>query len=101
MRLRKSGPDWLCFATDDRTSIGLVGYSGPEQADNAGAWLKGVNLVVSRKITPKLTAWAQGDYGQEDANAALPKPGDAEWLACGLWVTYDFTDKDRCGDPRR
>lgn len=81
------------FAPDDKTSIGLVGYAGPEQAANTSAWRKGVNLVVSRKIMPKLTAWAQGDYGQEDANPALPKPGDAEWWAAGLWLAYDFTDK--------
>ncbi len=82
------------FAPDDKTSIGLVGYGGPEQAGNSGAWRKGVNLVVSRKITTKLTAWVQGDYGQEDQSAALPIPTkDAEWWAGGLWVTYDFTDK--------
>src|SRR6266496_2575948 len=82
------------FAPDDKTSIGLVGYGGPEQAGNSGAWRKGVNLVVSRKITAKLTAWVQGDYGREDQNAALPIPTkDAEWWAGRLWVTYDFTDK--------
>jgi hypothetical protein len=81
------------FALDEKTSIGLVGYGGPEQAGNTSAWRKGVNLVVSRKITDKLTAWVQGDYGHEDANAALPKPGDAEWYAAGLWLTYDFNDK--------
>jgi len=81
------------IAPDDKTSIGLVVYGGPEQTGNSSAWRKGVNLVVSRKITPKLTAWVQGDYGKEDANAALPKPGDAEWWAAGLWLTYDFTDK--------
>src|SRR5262249_29168674 len=43
---------------------------------------------------PKLTLWAQGDYGREDQNAALPVPTqDASWWAAGLWATYDFNDK--------
>ena len=82
------------YAPDDKTSIALVGYAGPEEANNTRAWRKGVNLVVSRKLTDKLTVWAQGDYGTEDANAALPIPTkDAEWYAAGLWVSYDFCDK--------
>jgi len=36
--------------------------------------------------------WVQGDYGTEQANAALPDPTqDAQWWALGGWVTYDFT----------
>ena len=35
--------------------------------------------------------WVQGDYGKEQANAALPDPTqDAQWWALGGWVTYDF-----------
>ena len=89
------------FAPDDKTSIGLVGYGGPEQGGNSGAWRKGVNLVASRKITDKFTLWAQGDYGTEDASpqlaAASGNPAlatkDASWWAGGLWATFDFTEK--------
>jgi len=79
---------------DPKTVIGIVGYGGPEQANNSGAWRKGVNIVVSRAVTDKLKLWGQFDYGHEDANAALPKPTkDAQWLAGGVWATYDFTPK--------
>ncbi|MBI2925220.1 MAG: porin [Verrucomicrobia bacterium] len=81
-------------APDDKTLVAVVGYGGSEQAGNTRAWRKGVNLVVNRKVTDKLTLWAQGDYGQEDANAALAKPTeDAHWWAAGLWLSYDFTEK--------
>ncbi len=81
------------YAPDDKTSIGLVGYGGPEESNNTRDWRYGVNLVASRKLTDKLTAWVQGDYGREDANAALPIPTkDAEWYAGGLWLTYDCCD---------
>ncbi|MEK7707981.1 MAG: porin [Verrucomicrobiota bacterium] len=89
------------FAPDDKTSIGLVGYAGPEQTGNESAWRKGINLVASRKLTPKLTAWVQGDYGEEDASAQLAAATgnaalatkSASWWAGGLWLTYDFTEK--------
>ena len=78
------------YTIDDRTTVALVGYGGPEQIDNSSAWRKGVNLLASRKLADKLTATVQGDYGHEDANASLPKAGDAQWLAGGAWVSYDF-----------
>ena len=35
--------------------------------------------------------WVQGDYGREQANAALPTPAqDAKWWALGSWLLYDF-----------
>lgn len=89
------------FAPDDKTSIGLVGYAGPEQAGNTRDWRQGVNLLASRKITPQLTVWAQADYGREDASAELAaltgNPAlatkDPEWWAGGVWVSFDFTEK--------
>lgn len=89
------------FTLDDKTSIGLVGYGGPEQAGDTGAWRKGINVLMSRKITTKLSAWVQGDYGHEDASAALAAATgvpalaakDAQWWAGGLWLAYDFTEK--------
>ncbi len=89
------------FAPTDKTSISLIGYGGPEQPDNSRSWRMGGDLVFSQKITPKLTLWAQGDYGREDASTqmatATGNPSlatdDAEWWAVGGWLTYDFTDK--------
>ncbi len=76
---------------DALTSIGIVGFWGPEEAGNNTANRYGVNTVVWRKLG-KAAAWLQGDYGREQANAALPVPTkDAQWWAAGAWVTYDFS----------
>ena len=76
---------------DALTSIGIVGFWGPEEAGNNTANRYGVNTVVWRKLG-KAAAWLQGDYGREQANAALPVPAkDAQWWAAGAWVTYDFS----------
>src|SRR5213593_814519 len=77
---------------DALTSIGIVGYWGPEEAGNDAANRYGVNGVIWRKLGAKLNVWLQGDYGKEQANAALPvATQDAQWWAAGAWVTYDFS----------
>jgi hypothetical protein len=83
----------VTFTPDDATSLMLLGYGGPEQPDDTSAWRKGAQVLAGRELTPQLSAWVQLDYGHEDANAALPKAGDAEWYAAGLWLAYDFTEK--------
>src|SRR5881396_1162223 len=76
---------------DALTSIGLVGYWGPEEAGNDTANRYGVEGLLWRKLG-KAAVWVQGDYGTEQANAALPDPTqDAKWWALGGWVTYDFS----------
>jgi len=73
------------------TSLGIVGYWGAEEAGNNSANRYGVEGLLWRKLG-KAAVWVQGDYGQEQANAALPDPTqDAKWWALGGWVTYDFT----------
>src|SRR3989475_9824174 len=75
---------------DALSSISIVGYWGPEEPDNNPANRYGVNAVLWRKVG-KTNVWVQGDYGTEQANAALPDPTqDAKWWALGGWVTYDF-----------
>src|SRR5438128_3308661 len=77
---------------DALTSIGIVGYWGPEEAGNDTANRYGVNGVIWRKLGAKVNVWLQGDYGQEQADAALADPTqDAKWWALGGWVTYDFS----------
>src|SRR5438046_1645360 len=77
---------------DALTSLGLVGYWGPEEAGDNSANRYGVDAVLWRKVGGKVNVWLQGDYGQEQANAALPDPTqDAKWWAAGAWVTYDFS----------
>lgn len=76
---------------DALTSLGIVGYWGPEEPNNNTANRYGVNAVLWRKLD-KVNVWVQGDYGREQANAALPDPTqDAQWWALGGWVTYDFS----------
>src|SRR5438046_347547 len=75
---------------DALTSIGLVGFWGPEEAVSNTANRYGVEGLLWRKLG-KAAVWVQGDYGQEQANAALPVPTqDAKWWALGVWVTNDF-----------
>jgi len=77
---------------DALTSIGIVGYWGPEEAGNDTANRYGVNGVIWRKLGAKVNVWLQGDYGREQANASLPvATQDAQWWAAGAWVTYDFS----------
>ncbi len=76
---------------DALTSIGIVGFWGPEEPDNNTANRYGVEGLIWRKVG-KAAVWLQGDYGREQANAALPVPTkDAQWWAAGAWVTYDFS----------
>src|SRR6266513_2737896 len=76
---------------DALTSIGVVGFWGPEEAVSNTANRYGVEGLLWRKLG-KAAVWVQGDYGREQANAALPDPTqDAKWFALGGWVTYDFS----------
>src|SRR5581483_3067482 len=49
-------------------------------------------LLLNQKVGSKTSIWIQGDYGKEQANAALPDPTvDASWKAIGGWVAIDVT----------
>src|SRR5213592_2665101 len=75
---------------DALTSLGMVGYWGAEEPGNNSANRYGFEGLLWRKLG-KAAVWVQGDYGTEQANAALPDPTqDAKWWALGGWVTYDF-----------
>ncbi len=88
---RKSLMGRVGIYPDALTSIGVVGFWGPEEAGNNTANRYGVDGLFWRKLG-KTQVWVQGDYGQEQANAALPDPTqDAKWWALGAWVTYDFS----------
>jgi len=76
---------------DPLTSIGIVGFWGPEEVGNNKANRYGVEGLLWRKLG-QAAVWVQADYGTEQANAALPEPArDATWWALGGWVTYDFS----------
>jgi hypothetical protein len=89
---RKSFMGRLGIYPDAKSSISLVGYLGPEQAVDSTADRYGINVVLNRKIGGTTSLWLQGDYGREQANAALPDPTkDASWWAVGGWLTHDFS----------
>jgi hypothetical protein len=89
---RKSLMGRVGIYPDGRTSLGIVGYWGPEQPDDDTAARYGVEALIWRKLG-KVSLWIQGDYGREEANAALPDPTqDARWSAAGAWVTYDVNE---------
>ena len=79
------------FSPDTATSVGIVGFWGPEETGNDAANRYGIEGLVWRKFG-SVAVWVQGDAGREQANAALPDPTqDATWWAFGGWITYDFT----------
>jgi len=87
---RKSLMGRVGVSPDTLTSVGIVGFWGPEEAGNDKANRYGGEALVWRKLGA-VQLWVQGDYGREQANAALPTPGqDAEWWALGSWFQYDF-----------
>lgn len=74
------------------TSIGLVGFYGRQQ-DSNNATRYGLDVLLKQALGA-VTVWLQGDYGREQANAALPNPtADAEWWATGIWLALDATPK--------
>jgi hypothetical protein len=79
------------YAPNDKTSIGLIGYGGPEMDDNNHDWRKGVSLLVTHQCTEKLNTAVQLDYGQEEGGDI--NGGTAEWWAAGVWAIYDITEK--------
>jgi hypothetical protein len=79
------------FYPDALTSLGLVGYWGPEEPRDDSANRYGVEALLWRKLG-KAQMWLQGDYGRERANAVLPDPThNAMWWALGSWLSYDFS----------
>jgi len=61
---------------DALTSLGIVGFWGPEEANNNTANRYGVEGLFWRKL----------------GNAQLPVPTqDAKWWAVGAWITNDFS----------
>ncbi|HKC40977.1 MAG TPA: outer membrane beta-barrel protein [Gemmatimonadales bacterium] len=78
---RKSVMGRVGFALDAATSIGIVGFWGPEQAGNDDANRYGAEALVWHKFG-KAAVWAQADYGREES---------ARWQGLGAWVTYDLS----------
>jgi Putative beta-barrel porin-2, OmpL-like. bbp2 len=78
---RKSLMGRVGIAPGDATSIGVVGFWGPEQPDNDTANRYGVEALLWHKLG-KAAVWVQADYGKEES---------ASWQGWGAWVTYDLS----------
>jgi len=84
----------LGFTPTDKTTISLVGCVGPESR-NAGVSSEasevraGIDLLVTQKLTDKLSATFQADWATQDVDAG----GTADWAAAGAWLAYDVTEK--------
>lgn len=87
------------YAPNEKTSISVTGFGGPEQ-DEAGAaavagangnWRRGADVVVTHQCTEHFQTAVQLDYGHEEN---VPGAGpDAEWYAAGLWLIYEPSEK--------
>jgi hypothetical protein len=89
---RKSFMGRVGLTPREGTSIALLGFFGPEQADNPDADRYGGEILFGTKPWAGTTVWLQGDYGVEQANAALPDPSeDAKWWAVGVWLAHDLS----------
>src|SRR5216117_2920405 len=66
---RKSLMGRVGISLDTLTSVGIIGFWGPEEAGNDHANRYGVETLVWRKLG-RAQVWVQGDYGREHANAA-------------------------------
>ena len=74
---------------DDNTSIGLLGYWGPEEVGDNDSKRSGAEVLLWRKFG-KAALWIQGDYGMEQANSVFLNPSqDAKWSGIGVWLTCD------------
>jgi len=78
---RKSVMGRVGLYPDAATSIGIVGFWGPEQPNNNLANRYGVQGLLWRKVG-KAGLWMQADYGKEE---------NAAWWALGGWTTYDVS----------
>lgn len=81
------------LAPDSVTSVAAVGYVGAEEPGDDRALRYGGELLVSRKLGG-VSLSVQGDYGREQANAALPdSTRAANWWALGAWGSVDVAPK--------
>jgi hypothetical protein len=85
----------VTFTASDKTSVMLLGYGGCEQPNNNSNWRYGIEGILTQKLSDKLTAYLQLDYGHED-NAFTPdgtQTANAAWYASGLWLVYQPVEK--------
>jgi hypothetical protein len=89
---RKSFMGRVGWYPREGTTLAVVGFWGPEQADDADSDRYGAELLAGTRLAAGTTIWMQGDVGAEEANPVLPDPGDdASWWGVGLWLSREFS----------
>jgi hypothetical protein len=71
-------------------TIGVIGYVGPEQADNNDNLRYGFEGMGTFKLGAKTTFVAQFDYGEEQGLLADPDE-NATWWGGGIWLVRDLS----------
>jgi hypothetical protein len=80
------------FRPDDKTSIALFGFGGPQGANDTHDWTDGSSLIATRDLTSQLHAATEIDYFHAQGGNPITG-GDAQWWSGGGWLWYDFTKK--------
>ncbi len=79
------------FYPDSASSIGLLGYYGPEETGTDRSKRAGGEILLNRTFG-NTSLWFQGDYGHETPGPALPDSTHAaSWWGAGAWLAYSFT----------
>lgn len=90
------GASWV--SSDARTCLNFALHTGDEDVNgenNRTAY----SLVLTRKVTSRLTYALQHDYGIQDDGAfdAQSTPIDARWCSIGQYLVYDMTPTTAIG----
>jgi hypothetical protein len=76
---------------DEKTTVTLIGFGGPEQDNNSSSWHKGANLQLEHRFTQAWLAATDLHYKHDDVGDANDKPVEA-WGA-GIWLVYEPTQR--------
>jgi hypothetical protein len=87
------------YSPTDRTSFALLFITGPEQADDNGAYRTAVDFVGSHRVTDKLTVLFDLVYGIQASPQGGLLPGvtagqdDADWYGAAGYAVYRIDDR--------
>jgi hypothetical protein len=86
---RKSFMGRVGIAATPTTSIGLLGYFGPEQAAATTNRYGGEVLLTQKLAGGRASLSFQGDYGEDEDLVSAGE--NAKWWGVGLWGTYEVS----------
>lgn len=74
------------------TSLGFIGYLGPEQDNNTDNWRYGTELTLIQKLGTRAQLWVELDAGKEEGLSSPSDPNqaiEASWWGAAAWLTYE------------